>query len=162
MPVRQEDRAHAATAPTDPGPSALLVMTSLGAVDGTIVLLAAQGALAHWMGALSVGLTVTAGAGAWITARQAFGGRRRSGRDWGVLAAIALVTGLTTVAAAWLGGTVGTTLPLQVLPHAAGIILLGVAAEIGGLRFPGTGPLPLPAVAVLGALVAEGVAQWTL
>lgn len=137
-------------------------MTSLGAVDGTVLLLAAQGALSTWVGAVSVGLTVIAGAGAWITARQAFGGRRRSARDWAILAAIGIVTAVATVAAAWLGGLLGAQIALQILPHAAGVVLLAVAAEVAGLRLPRFGRLPLPAVTILAAVLAEGVAQWTL
>lgn len=175
MPTWKQASATAATtapssadgtrAKPDVSPSSLLMMTTLGAVDGTIVLLAANGVLSTLAGALVTGLMVMAGAGAWIVARQVYGGRRRTGRDRLVLASIAVTTSLATVAAAWLGDWAGQSIRFHVLPRAVGLVLLLVAMEVGGLRLPRVPHLrnvPLPVLALAIAGIAEGVAQWTL
>ncbi len=172
-PATKQHRAFAATPPTyqriEPVPetgqrsvraTTLLLMTSLGAIDGTILLLAAQGVLDTVGGAVLTGLTVIGGAGAWITARQAFAGRNRA-RDHLMFAGIALIGSLAAVAAAALGAFIGNTMELTVLPKAVGIVLLLVAAEVGGVRLPHLLGLPLPMLAVLLSLAAEGVAQST-
>lgn len=155
--------------------SNLLVLTTLGAIDGTVFLLAASGALATWSGAVVAGLTVVAGAGAWIAAREEFvqrGGRSdgRRGRQrsadgagraaldraaWLRLAAIACVAIAATVAAAWAGAALAGRIELHVLPTAAGVVLLLVAAEVAGLDLPRPRGLPLPVAALLGAVALE-------
>jgi hypothetical protein len=141
--------------------STLLLMTSLGAVDGTILILASQGVLSTLGGAILTGLTVIGGAGAWITARQAFAGRHAL-RDHLLLGAIALIGSLAAVGAAALGAFIGDAVELAILPKAVGIILLLVAMEVSGIRLPHLLGLPLPLLAVLLSLAFEGVAQSTL
>lgn len=144
------------------GASSLFVLTLLSAVDGSLLALAAAGQLETLGGALAVGLLVIAGAGSWLAARSAFGGRRRGRRDWAVLAALGVLTLASTAAAAWLGQGLAQAATLHVLPKAAGVVMLLVAAEVAGLRLPrlagGRLPLPLAALAV-GALLEA--AAWT-
>jgi hypothetical protein len=146
--------------------SGVFVLTLLSAVDGSLLALAAAGQLETLGGALAVGLLVIAGAGSWLAARAAFGARRRDGRDWAVLAVLGALTVASTVAAAWLGESLAQAATLHVLPKAAGVVVLLVAAEVAGLRLPrlagGRLPLPFAALAVGGALeLAVGVAAWT-
>lgn len=143
------------------GPGNLLVMTGLGAADGTIILLAAQGVLSTLAGAIATGLTVVGGVGAWLVAREVYASRRLTGRDAAVLAAVALATSLATAAAAWLGDWVSGTLTLHVLPRAAGLVLLLIAVEVGGIRLPRIARVPLPAFIIAAGFILEGVAQWT-
>ncbi len=152
-------------APPDRGAvSSLFLLTSLSAVDGTLVLLAASGHLDTLGGAIAVGLTVIAGAGAWLAARQAFAGRRGSARDAVVLVALGATTLVGAVGATWLGVRLGQSLTLHVLPKAAGVILFLVAAEVGGLRVPRPRgvphAVPLPVAAVGLAVLLEVLAQW--
>lgn len=141
-------------------PTTLLAITLLGAVDGTIIVLSARGALNSLAGALTVGLTVIAGAGAWITARQTFGGARiRS--QWRILAIMALTTSLATVGAAWVGQQM-QDISLLVLPRVAGLVLLLISLEVGGLPLPRIRKLPLPVIVVAGGALLEGLVQWNL
>lgn len=142
-------------------PTTVLLMTSLGAVDGTILLLAAQGILSTWSGAIVTGLTVIGGAGAWITARQAFGDRKDV-RSNLLLAAYAILGSAAAVGSAALGVWLGANVELAILPKAIGVILLLVAAEVGGIKLPQLAGLPLPFVAVMASVALEGVAQSTL
>lgn len=141
--------------------SNLLVLTTLGAVDGTIFLLAAGGTLATLEGAVVTGLTVIGGAGAWLTAQEEFGQRNLSGRDWSRLGLIAALAVAATLAAAAVGAAVAGLVELVVLPKAAGVVLILIAADIAGADLPRVKALPLPVVAVLLALVLE-VALWIL
>ena len=141
--------------------STLYLLTLMSAADGSIVALAAAGALDTLGGAVAVGLTVIAGAGSWLAARQAFGGRPgRAGLR--ALALLGAITTLATVASAWLGATLGEAVRLHVLPKAAGAVLCLLAAEVAGLRVPRVRGLPLPAAALGAALLLEAVAQWSL
>ncbi len=162
-PATNHPRALAATPPTQCSVrgTTLLLMTTLGAIDGTILLLAAQGVLDSLAGAILTGLTVIGGAGAWITARQAFGARHGLQANL-ALGAIAVLGSLAAVAAAALGSWIGSTMDLAVLPKAVGVVLLLVAAEVSGLRLPHLAGLPLPVAGVLAAIILEGVAQSTL
>lgn len=173
MPLRRtHPRATAATPPASSDPvdpavrspsvraSTLLLMTSLGAIDGTILLLAAQGTLSTLGGALVTGLTVIGGAGAWITARQSFGHRHRLG-DHLLLVGIAVLGGAAAVASAALGAWIGANVELQVLPKAVGAVLMLVAAEVGGIRLPHLVGLPLPFAGVVLAVILEAL-QWML
>ncbi len=135
----------------------LLLMTSLGAVDGTILLLAASGALSSIGAAVVVGLTVVSGAGAWIAAYQAFGGRAHTAQDYRALAGIALLSILATVAAAWIGMALGDAVRLHVIPKAVGVVLFLIGAEVAGLRLPRLGHAPLPLLVVGLAGIAEVV-----
>lgn len=137
--------------------SNLLLMTCLGAVDGTVLLMAAGGALRSLSAAVVVGLTVVSGVGAWLAAYQAFGGRHRTASDYRLLAGIALLSVAATVLAAWVGVTLGEALRFHVLPKAVGVVLFLVAAEVGGLRLPRPGRAPLPLLAMAAAGVLEGV-----
>jgi hypothetical protein len=145
---------------------AVFALTLLSAVDGSLLALAAAGQLETLGGALSVGLLVVAGAGSWLAARSAFGGRSRGRRDWAMLGVLGALTLASTVAAAWLGQSLAQAATLHVLPKAAGVVALLVAAEVAGLRLPrlagGRLPLPFAALAVGAVLeVAVGVAVWT-
>ena len=141
----------------------LYTLSLLSAVDGSLVALAAGGSLDSLVGAVTVGLTVVAGAGTWLAAHDAFRGRVHGRRDWGVLGMLALATLAATVASVWVGTSLGRAVTLHVLPKAAGIVLFLVAAEVAGMRLPRPTRLrrlPLPA-AVLGAAVAlELVLAW--
>lgn len=141
-------------------PMSLLMLTCLGALDGTIVVLAASGRLSSLSAAILVGLTVVSGTGAWITARNVFAGRRGWQGNllfWGLAAtSIAAV-----VAAAWLGSTLAGAIELHVLPKAAGVVLLLIGAEVGGLRLPRVSHAPLPVVALLAGLLLEA-GSWIL
>lgn len=141
-------------------PTTVLAITLLGALDGTIVVLSARGYFNEIGSAIAVGLTVIAGAGAWITARQSFHGVRVR-NQWRVLAIMALVSSLATAGAAWLGGELGA-LTLLVLPRVAGLVLLLIALEVGGLSLPRIQRIPLPALLIVAGFAAEGVAQWNL
>ena len=163
-PFGKNPEARAATAPRPArapkqAVSNLLLMTCLGAVDGTVLLMAAAGALQSVGAAVVVGLTVVSGAGAWIAAYQAFGGRHRTAADYRLLAGIALLSVTATVAAAWVGMALGEALRFHVLPKAVGVVLFLVAAEVAGLRLPRPGRAPLPVVALAAAGLLE-VAHW--
>jgi hypothetical protein len=142
--------------------SSLFGLTLLSAVDGSLLALAAAGQLETLGGALAVGLLVIAGAGSWLAARAAYGGRRRDGRDWATLAALGAITAASTAAAAWLGQGLAQAVTLHVLPKAAGVVALLVAAEVAGLRLPrlARGRVSLPFGALGAGLVLEAVA-WT-
>jgi len=144
------------------GVSSLFGLTLLSAVDGSLLALAAAGQLETLGGALAVGLLVIAGAGSWLAARVAYGGRRRDGRDWATLAALGAITVASTAAAAWLGQGIAQAMTLHVLPKAAGVVALLVAAEVAGLRLPrlAKGRVPLP-FAALGAGIVLEAAAWT-
>lgn len=130
-------------------------MTSLPAVDGTIFALAAQGAFDSVGGAVLAGLTVIAGASAWMAARREFAD------DAGApaLALVAAASTLAAVAAAVAGATVGARVELTVFPAAAGVSLMVIAAEVAGLRVPRLARVPLPAACVAIGALAE-VAAW--
>jgi hypothetical protein len=138
----------------------LYLLTLLSTVDGSLVVLAAGGHLSSLGGAVAVGLTVIAGAGSWLAARQAFSGRRPGGADLRALAALGLITTAATVASVWLGTALGTSVALHVMPKAAGIALFLVAAEVGGLRVPRLRGIPLAPLAVAGSALAEVALRW--
>lgn len=142
-------------------PATVLLMTTLAAVDGSILLMAAKGTLNSWSGAATVGLTMVSGAGAWIAARQAFA-HRHGFRDHLVLMALAATTVVATVAAAAAGVWLGNAVELIILPRAVGIILLLVAAEVGGLKLPKVGQVPLPVAGTGAAGGLEVMAHWML
>lgn len=135
------------------------MLTCLGAMDGTVLMLAATGKLHSLQAAVVVGLTIVSGAGAWITARQAFA-HQRARRDYFVLGTMALTSIVATVAAAWLGHAIGQAVTLHVLPKAVGVVLVLVAAEVGGLRLPKIAHTPLPLAAVAAGLILEVLVRW--
>ncbi|MGB1586102.1 MAG: hypothetical protein ACPHID_03545 [Thermoplasmatota archaeon] len=138
----------------------LLMLTCLGALDGTIVVLAASGRLSSLSAAILVGLTVVSGTGAWITARNVFAGRKgwHGNLLFGGLAAISIGA---VVAAAWLGSALSGAVELHILPKVAGIVLVLVAAEVGGIRLPRLRHAPAPVVALVAGLLLEG-GYWIL
>lgn len=146
----------AARAATD-----LFVLTLLSAVDGSLVALATAGRFESLGGALTVGLLVIAGAGSWLAARSAFGGRRRTGFDWLLLGALGVVTLAATAGSAWLGVTLGQAVTLHVVPKAAGLALFAIAAEVAGLRVPRPGRVPLAIHVLAAAAVLEVALAWT-
>lgn len=160
--ARAKPRLPPAAATPAKGVSSLFTLTLLSAVDGSLLALAAAGQLETFGGAVTVGLLVIAGAGSWIAARSAFGGRRRTAADWRSLAVLGVLTMASTAAAAWLGAGLAQAVTLHVLPRAAGVVVLLVAAEVAGLRLPrlagGRVPLHLAALAA-GALLE--VTAWT-
>lgn len=141
-------------------PTTLLAITILGALDGTIVILSARGALNSLTGALTVGLTVIGGAGAWITARQTFQGTRIR-NQWRILAIMALTTSLATVGAAWVGQQI-QDVSLLILPRMAGLVLLLISLEVGGLSLPRIRKIPLPVAFVATGALLEVLLQWKL
>jgi hypothetical protein len=163
LPAAASRSGQAATsAPARSGVSNLFGLTLLSAVDGSLLALAAAGQLETLGGALAVGLLVIAGAGSWLAARVAYGGRRRDGRDWATLAALGAITATSTAAAAWLGQGLAQAMTLHVLPKAAGVVALLVAAEVAGLRLPrlAKGRVSLP-FAALGVGIVLEAAAWT-
>ncbi len=139
--------ASAATAP-----SRLLGMTCMASIDGTIPVLAAQGALGNPFGAVAIGLTIVAGIGAWIAAWQAFPGRLAR-RAWPKLAGYAAISMIVTVAAAALGAALGDH--LVVLPKLAGLVVMLIALQVGGLKLPTVRGIPLTAISVLAGVALE-------
>ena len=121
--------------------------------------LAASGRLNDLGGAVTVGLTVIAGAGSWLAARQAF--PRVGPADLASLVVLGVATLAATVASVWLGTALGTALTLHVLPKAAGIVLLAVAADVAGVPLPKLRGLPLPLVVLAASGVLEVALQWT-
>ncbi|MES2154957.1 MAG: hypothetical protein V4510_07460 [bacterium] len=153
-------RLPAAAAPAR-GLSNLYLLSLLSAVDGTLVLMAASGQLSSLGGAIAVGLTVVAGAGAWIAAQQAFASRPRQRGDLRALAVLAAVTVASTVASVAVGSRLGQAATLHVLPKAAGIVLFLVAAEVAGWRLPRPARVPMPIWVTGGAGVLEVALRWT-
>lgn len=133
-------------------PSRLLGMTCMASVDGTIPVLAAQGALGNPFGAVAIGLTIVAGIGAWIAAWQAFPGRLVR-QAWPKLAAYAGISMIVTVAAAALGAALGEH--LVVLPKVAGLVVLLIALQVGGVKLPRIRGIPLTAVSILVGIALE-------
>lgn len=138
----------------------LFTLTLLSAVDGSLVALAVAGRLESLGGALTVGLLVVAGAGAWLAARSAFAGRRRTGHDWFLLGGLGVLTLAATAGSVWLGVTLGQAVTLHVVPKAAGIALFAVAAEVAGLRVPRPAHVPLAVHVLALAGLAEVALAW--
>jgi hypothetical protein len=151
-------RPSGATSHASPG--ALLMLTCLGALDGTIMLLAATGRLNSAAAAVLVGLTVVSGTGAWIAARSVFAGRDGWSGNLLLLGMAAISIG-ATLGATWLGLTIGTAVQLHILPKVAGIVLMLVAMEVGGVRLPKVHNASLPALALVSGLLLEG-GYWIL
>lgn len=126
------------------GLSTLYLLTLLSAVDGSLLMLAAAGQLSTLGGSVTVGLTVVAGAGAWVAAQQAFAARRLSRHDWSALGVLSAVTVAATVGAVLVGARLGQAVTLHVLPKAAGFVLLLVAVEVAGWRLPRPARVPAP------------------
>lgn len=138
----------------------LFTLTLLSAADGSLVALAAAGRLESLGGALTVGLLVVAGAGSWLAARSAFAGRRRTGHDWFLLGSLGVLTLAATAGSAWLGVTLGQAVTLHVVPKAAGIALLAIAAEVAGLRVPRPARVPLAIHVLALAGLVEVALAW--
>lgn len=154
--------------PTDPIPTTsteqtaqrnLLLFTSVSSLDGTVMLLAAGGALSSTAGAAVAGLTVVAGAGAWLSARDAF----RSGLGggaWRRLLSVALPAMVLTLIATLVGTQVGGV-ALTVLPKVAGVALLFVAAEVTWGRAVRIGRVPVALALLLVGIPLEVLGAWT-
>lgn len=141
--------------------SGLLLLTSICSLDGTLMMLAATGVLSTWAGVLVTGLTVVAGAGAWLAARAEFANRRLRADDVALLALLVTVGALAAAAAGALGAYVGSaSVELRVLPRATGIVLLLLALEIGGVPLPRIARVPLAPLVLTAALVLEGAFRW--
>ncbi len=132
-------------------PSRLLGMTCMASVDGTIPVLAAQGALGNPFGAATVGLTIVAGIGAWIAAWQAF--PDRLGRRWPLLVGLAAISMAVTVSAAAVGAALGDH--LVVLPKVAGLVVLLIALQVGGVKLPSFKGIGLPTLSILAGIALE-------
>lgn len=139
----------------------LFTLTLLSAVDGSLVALAVAGRLESLGGAITVGLLVVAGAGSWLAARRAFGGRQRTRRDWLLLGALGALTLAATAGSAWLGLALGQAVTLHVVPKAAGLALFAIAGEVAGLAVPRPGKVPLAVLVLAGAAVVEVAVAWT-
>lgn len=153
MRLNGPSKASAADAPS------LLTMTSMASIDGTVPLLAANGMLATASGSVAVGLTVIAGIGAWIAAWQRYPKIR--GKQWLSLLPVALASAGITLLAAAFGLVAGEH--LVILPKAAGIVLLLIAAQMAGLKVPGLRTAKLhasPVVLVLAAAALLEVFYW--
>lgn len=161
LPSLPAAAAQEVNAPSRPRLGTLYLLTLLSTLDGSLVLLAANGQLSSLGGAVAVGLTVIAGAGSWLAARRAFTGRRPGGAELRALGVLGLVTLAATVASVWLGTTLGRAVALHVLPKAAGLALFLVAAEVGGLRVPRVRGVPLAPLAVGAGILAEVALRWT-
>lgn len=138
----------------------LYLLTLLAAVDGSLVALGASGTLDSLGGAITVGLTVIAGFGSWLAARQAFARPDRSRRDLAVLATLGLLTLAATVASVWVGTALRSAVQLHVLPKAAGLVMCAIAAETAGLRLPRLGRVPAPLAILAGAILLEAGSAW--
>lgn len=138
----------------------LYLLTLLSAADGSLLLLAASGQLSTIGGAVTVGLTIVAGAGAWIAASQAFDGRPRTRRDHATLAALGAITIAATVASVAIGQQLGSAMTLHVLPKAAGLVLMLVAIEVAGWRLPRVARVPAPLWATGAAGALEVGIRW--
>lgn len=141
--------------------SSVLFLTSIASLDGTVFVLAASGQLASLTGALVTGLTVVAGVGSWLAARDEFSARRLTREDALALALMGALVVAATVAAALLGARAAETLTLRVLPRAAGVILGLLALEMAGLRAPRIANVPPTLVVLAAAAALEGVLAWT-
>ncbi|MGB0653593.1 MAG: hypothetical protein ACPGQL_10385, partial [Thermoplasmatota archaeon] len=75
-------------APVQQARRSLLLLATLSSIDGTIVVLAASGALSSLAGAIVIGLTTVAGVGAWLAAREGIG--PGSPHRWRFLAGLGL------------------------------------------------------------------------
>ncbi|MBW3583425.1 MAG: hypothetical protein KY455_10035 [Euryarchaeota archaeon] len=148
-----------------PGPDApntLLFLTTVSAMDGTVFLLAAQGAFSHLAGAVTAGLTVVAGGGAWTTAWAHYGGRRLGRSELWRFALNALLGTLLTTLAVLLGSTYGAGMSLRLLPHAAGLGLILLGLQVAGFRLPRPyGLTPIPTLLATTAAL-EVLLHWTL
>ncbi len=140
----------------------LFLLTVLSAVDGTLVMLAASGKLSTLGGAIVVGLTVIAGAGSWIAAKDAFGSGPLARSEKLILTSLAAVTIVAATAAVWLGATLGQAVTLHILPKAAGVVMLLIGAEIAGLKMPRPAGVPLPLIAISVSALLEVYSQWNL
>lgn len=160
---RQPDRPDRPGPPDRPSRAALgnvYLVTLLSTVDGSLLLLATTGRLSSLGSSIAVGLTIIAGAGSWLAARQAFAGRRPRRRDLAALATLGAVTVAATVASVWLGTTLAKGVTLHVMPKAAGIVLFLVAADVAGLRVPRVRGLPLAVVAIGASALLEVAVRW--
>lgn len=128
-------------------------MTTLAAATGQMSALAAEGLLAHPAVALTVGLTVVAGVGAFVTALEEASLRTARGRR--VFAATAALSILVNVAAAGAGVALGALVGMEHLRVFAALALGAVAWEVAmasDLRLPRGVPVPA-ALVVLGVVV---------
>jgi hypothetical protein len=136
------------------------LVTLLSTVDGSLLLLAATGRLSSLGSSIVVGLTIIAGAGSWLAARQAFAGRRPGRGDVAALTLLGAITASATVASVWLGTTLAGAVTLHVMPKAAGLVLFLVAADVAGLRVPRVRGFPLAVVAVGASALLEVAVRW--
>ncbi len=132
----------------------LFLLMSFAAVDGTLALFAATGRLSTLAGAITVGLTTIAGAGAWITARESLGGVHGMRRH-AVLATLGIVTAASALLAAAVGALAQGAFELQWLPKAGGLALMIIGAEVTGLRVPRVARMPLPILVTLAGALGE-------
>lgn len=137
----------------------LFLLTVLSTVDGSLVALAATGRLSTWGGAVTAGLTVIAGAGSWIAARQALAATSRPAA-LRMLAILGAVTLAATLASVYVGTRLATAVQLHVVPKAAGVAVLLVATEVAGLRLPRVRGVPAPLVALVGGVGLEVASRW--
>ncbi len=133
------------------------MLTNLAAIDGTLFALAAGGALADFGGSALIGLTVIGGAGAWSAARDEFA-RPKVVQDWVALALLAVLSTVAAAAVALAGAELGSRMDLVAIPIAAGVAVLLIACEIGGVRLPRVRGVGMPAIALFAGIVLEVLA----
>jgi hypothetical protein len=131
--------------------SRLLLMTTLGAATGQVPVLAAEGLLASPAVVVTVGLTIVAGVGAFVTAIDEACLSKPRGRR--VFTATALLSIAANVAAAGLGIAFSQVVAIEHMRYFAALALGVIAIEIASQR-----SLTLPAnVPVPAALVGVGL-----
>lgn len=131
--------------------SRLFLMTTLAAATGQVSLLAAEGALASPGVVVTVGLTVVAGVGAFLTAIEE--ARLGDARGRRVFTATAVLSILVNVAAAGVGVAFAQLVTVEHARYFAALALGLIAVEIASQRtltLPHGVPLP-------GVLVVVGV-----
>ncbi|HWG91151.1 MAG TPA: hypothetical protein VNZ52_09930 [Candidatus Thermoplasmatota archaeon] len=138
----------------------LALFTVLPAVDGTLFSLGAAGAFANPVTSTTVGLTVIAGAGSWLSAREEFGPWTRGHRKRFLL--LGLLAAALAVAAGAAGAFIGAHLSLVAIPIGAAVALALLGVAVAGAKLPQPLGLPLPAWSVVAAVVVEVALAWTL
>lgn len=136
----------------DAASSRLFLMTTLGAATGQVPALAADGVLANPTVAITVGLTVVAGVGAFLAAVEE--ATLETARGRAVFTTTALLSIGVNVAAAGVGVAASQMASLEHLRYFAAAALGLIAWEIArneALQAPGGVPVP-------GVVVAAGVA----
>lgn len=136
--------------------SRLFLLTTLAALDGQVMALAAGGHLAQPVVVLTVAFTMIAGVGAFVAAVEEAELGDRAGRRQFALTATASIA--VNVAAAGLGLLLAHVTTFEVIRSFAAAALVAIAWEVGGgqpLKLGGS--LPVPMVLMVAGVLAEVV-----